>query len=75
MQSACCMSGFAAIMWLSGETHIFPSEAREQVETFRQLPAAVNIFRKHFKCVRVALDVSFNFLSAAAVNFADATNV
>lgn len=59
-------SGFAAIMWLSGKTHIFPSAAREQVETFHQLPAAVNIFGKHFKCVQVALDVSFAFLSGAA---------
>lgn len=53
-------------MWLSGKTHIFPSVALEQVETSQQLPAAVNIFRKHLKCVRLALDVSFAFLSRAA---------
>lgn len=62
-------------MWLSGKTHIFPSAARKQVETFHQLPVAVNIFRKHFKCVRVALDVSFTSLRGAAVNFATIANV
>lgn len=39
--------GLLVIMWLGRETHIFPSAAREQVEIFQQLPAAVNIFRNH----------------------------
>lgn len=39
--------GLLVIMWLGGKTHIFPSAAREQVETFQQLPAALNIFRDH----------------------------